>query len=238
MAIILQTVGESVGTNGTTIAAILPTGLTVGDLMIALFYSRATGGGKSVAISTGWTEIYNNLGTGGLIAGWWKQWNSGDAAPTMTQTSFTTGASGDTTLLQILRLSGTDTRSPIANVGTVGNFAASTTTIGPISASSIVLDPNNMAMIHAGRLDDAGSSLSTTGDGLSWQPPSGTTSKTSSTAGSDAAAMYFYANNTTTSAVTLTDKTITIGASGVLFASTGVLFELKAAKPYSQAIII
>lgn len=150
----------AVGTTngGSNPTATLPTGLQDDDLMITYFYSREATDG-TVSISAGWTEVINHLGTGGLLAIWYRFRQAADVAPTITLGNH---VAGDDCFVQVAAWRGVDTSNPIDQVGSISeNIAA--VDIGPIDA--FTMGRKVLVVAFGGKLDDWTSVATLTADG-------------------------------------------------------------------------
>ena len=219
MAISFVAAGTVSATNGSAPTPGLPAGVQAGDVMVAVFYSRETIDG-TVSVSAGWNQALNDRSSGGLLGVWTRAWQSGDAAPTFTLGGHATGNSGDTAIARIFAFRGMDTTTPVAGVGTVGNFAASQN-IGAIAG--FTLDANDAVLVIGGKADDWTSVATLSGDGLTWAEDA----DNPSTLGLDAGLVVDHAINGA-SQVTVTSKTFTV-TGGLAGASKGVMVALNVA---------
>lgn len=216
MAIALQTVGTASQTNGSAPTPGLPTGLTDGDVMIAAFFSRESVDG-TVSLPAAWTPILNDRSSGGLLAAWWRVWQSGDAAPTFTLGGHATGTSGDSAVAQIARFSGCNTSAPIGTIGSISTNA-SAQNIGTIAG----ITADGGVIVLAGKKDDWTSVATLSGESLSWSEigePDGTQ-------GADCGMVWDFAAIASSTAIAAKTFTVTGGAAAV---GKGIMFELKTA---------
>jgi hypothetical protein len=210
--------GTSSSTNGAAPTPALPSNLQDGDLMIAYFYSREVTDG-TVSISAGWTEVYNERTSGGLLAAWYRVYQAGDVAPTFTLGGHVSANSGgDTAGAQIAAWRGVDTADPIDVTGTIATNAAQQN-IGPISG--ITVDASDTVIVMGGKTDDWSSVATLSGDSLTWAE----IGEPDSTSGADAGLVWDYAINGA-SQTPVTDKTFTV-TGGATAAGKGVMFSLN-----------
>ena len=207
--------GTSSATNGASAPTPgLPASLQTNDLMITYFYSRESVDG-TVSISSGWTQVYNDRTSGGLVGVWYRLYQSGDTAPT-----FTLGNHGgtDTAIAQIAAWRGVDTSDPIDATGTLSTNGAQAN-IGAISGITLELDDTVIAV--GGKLDDWTSVATLSGDSLTWSE----IGETPSTLGADAGLVWDYAINVA-SQTTVTSKTFTV-TGGTSVTGKGVMFSIN-----------
>jgi hypothetical protein len=123
--IVFRSFGQSPGANSTTCVIVKPTGLTVGDLMIAQVVSKLPG--TAVTAPGGWTQIRQDVsGTSVRSALFWKIATSSDTSAT--NFTFTTGKESNGGV--ITAWYGHDPTTPIDANNGQGN-AASTTVTSP-----------------------------------------------------------------------------------------------------------
>jgi len=139
----------------------LPAGLQLHDLAVAFFYSEDTVD-QTVAISEGWTQLYNERTSGGLAGAWYRFIQDGDEAPTFTiGPEFTAGSS----LAQIAAWRSVDPADAVEFVGSLATTGPSGD-VGPIGG--IPYPANGLVLLLAGKLGDIGHSSSPTPGGLTW----------------------------------------------------------------------
>jgi len=216
---------DATGTNGGSISAwgAWDNAPSVGDLVIVCVYTRATAAGKSINTPAGWGKMNlgTELGTGGSIAAFYRVWQAGDTLPNISFTGYTASNSGDSALATAVRLTGADTSSPIGTIGTRGNFAASTTTVGAISG--ITAEARSLLFVLGGRLDDTGTASVLTGESLTWTERA----DLSNTAGSD---NHLYLDTAPIGASNTAIAAKSFALSGASsFASAGIMFTIKGA---------
>ena len=135
--IVFRSFGQSPGANSTTCVIDKPTGLTVGDLMIAQVVSKAPG--TAVTAPSGWTEIRQDVsGTSVRSALFWKIATSSDTSAT--NFIFTTGSGSNGGA--ITAWYGHDPTIPIDANNGQGNAASTTVTspgITPSVANCVIL---------------------------------------------------------------------------------------------------
>lgn len=203
----------------------IPAGMVSGDVMLCVLYSREAVDG-SATISTGWTQAYNVRTTGGLLAVWWRAWQSGDAAPTITLADHTGGVNGDSVCTAILGFRGANASAPIAQLGTAYS-SNSTTNIGAIPGISMAARAGGAVVVIGGKNTSESYSV-LTGDSLTWVEAV----DTNTTQGLDSSLVVNYAQALTPS-VTVTDKTFTAATTSAI--ARGIMLELTPAalaRPY------
>lgn len=145
MAIAVQSTSNA-SNNGTSITTLLidkPTGLALGDLMVA-FLAGAGGSAATYSLS-GWTAYasgtFSTIGTGVAGTVLFKEASSGDVSAT----DFTfTASSGQTNILgAIMRITGGHTTTPFTTSATTGNNTGNNptfaSTITPTIANSLIV---------------------------------------------------------------------------------------------------
>ena len=211
-------VGAASSTNGTEPTPALPASLSAVDIMILAFYSRDDTNG-TMSLPVAWTQLVNTRTTGGLLAVYYRVWQSGDAAPTITLTNHTTGTSGESAIAQIMAYAGGNTASPWDLVGTVSTNA-SQQNIGAI-ANAGVMGAEDMVLVVGGKRDDWTSVATLTGDGLTWNE----IGEPDTTSGADAGLVWNYALNPGTF-LSLTNKTFTV-TGGAAATGMGVMITMN-----------
>lgn len=153
------------------------------DLMILAVYSRE-GVDGSIADPSGWTRIYHDLGTSGLIGLWYRYFVTADSAPAV---ALSNHASGDTVIARVATWRGVKAGGPYA----VGTMSPNTSQadIGPISG--VALPRKGLVLVFGGRQDDWTSVAVLSGEDLNWQE----VDETDSTLGNDAGSVLDYAIN-------------------------------------------
>ena len=140
MAIAFRAAGT--WTAGTTsIAPPLPTGVAAGDLMLLAINTS----NQAVSTVTNWTQVTSSpvgTGTAGVAGGtritlYYRLWQSGDAAPTVTVTS------GESTQARIFAYSGVDTTTPfdatpVATTLATANTALTLSAITTVTANALI----------------------------------------------------------------------------------------------------
>lgn len=139
----------------------LPAGLADDDLMLCVVHTNENIDG-SVAISAGWTQIYNERNQGGILAAWYRFRVAGDVAPTITLTNH---ALNDSVSSQIAAWRGVLTSGGIYATGILDNFLASQN-IGPIRG--VAVPPKGLVVCIGGKRDNWTSVADLSGDGLAW----------------------------------------------------------------------
>lgn len=199
-------------TTPTTLTPALPAHAS-GDLLLCFTTCRS--GTPTVATPSGWTSLANVVGTNGRLVLFGKIAASGsETAPGCVWSNLTTGTSGTPAQAQCAVFTGT--QLSVGALGTVENGVASTT----VSASGIgitTVADNALVLALSTRLDDAGT----------WTSPSGFTEigEAASTSGADMSSSWAYQVKAVAGSVAPADFAI---ASGVSFASSGVLVSLRA----------
>lgn len=211
--------GTASQTNGAAPTPGLPAGLTAGDLMIIVVGGWDLGFNASTSISAGWDSVVANVnpdGEGIHIACWSRVYQVGDAAPTLTQTNHTTGASGESCIAQIAAWRGP---ASVTEVGTVDGFH-NQANIGPLAG--ITIDANETVVVVGIKTDDWTDVTTLSGDSLTWVEigePDGT-------AGLDCGLVWDYAIDGG-SGTTVTNKTFTVNG-GLAVDSCGFMMSLAA----------
>lgn len=220
MAITYLAAGTAIANNGgTNPTPGIPAGCTDGStVMICAFYSRGNVD-ESVSMDGTWTSIVNTLTSSGLIAMWWKVFQTGDTAPTVTRTNFTGGGTGDTLLCRIMAYDGVDTTSPIAQIGST-SVNGTSVNLGPISGITLANIATTTVIVFGGRQDDGISIATLTGDSLTWN----NIWNQSATAGADAAVSFQYAIDSAGGTV-VTDKTL-VPSGSTSVPGVGLMIEL------------
>jgi hypothetical protein len=210
----------------------MPAGLAADDVMVTAFFSREATD-ATVAISAGWTEMYNELSAGGLLGVWTRTYQTGDAAPTFVLTNV---AAGDDCIAQIAAWRGARPAQPITVSGAIATNA-SAGNIGPITG--ITTPTGGAVVVIGGKLDDWTSVATLSGESLTWaeigEPDTNT--------GNDAGMVWDYA--LTPSATAVADKTFTV-TGGTSQPGKGVMFGIAPAggtkttrsMPYTSAISV
>jgi PGF-pre-PGF domain-containing protein len=209
----------STGSGDGDLTPALPNGLQTDDVMIVYYYTRGTGG--SVSISAGWTPLYVNSDSSGGLAVWYRFYQNGDSAPTITSSGLvsTGNPNGrDDAIAQVAAWRGISTGDPIDALGTVSTNA-SQQNIGAISGITIAAD--SVVIVLGGKRDDWTSVATLSGDSLTWAE----VGEPDSTAGGDAGIVWDYAiNGAAQKAITTKTFTVTGGANA---AGKGVMFSLR-----------
>ena len=201
-------------TNPTTLTPALPAH-AVGDLLLC--YTACRSATPTVACA-GWTQLANVTGTNGRMALFGKiATSASETAPSVVWSGLTTGTSGTPVQAQCSVFTGTQLN--VGALGTIENGAASATVSASGTGITTVAD-NALVLALSARLDDAGT----------WTPPSGFTEigEAASTSGADMSFSWAYQVKATAGAVAPADFAI---ASGVSFASTGLLVALRSIVP-------
>jgi hypothetical protein len=186
--------------------------------MVCVFYSRENVDGTVSITTSGWTQILNSRVGGGLVAAWSKVRAPGDAAPTLSLTNHSTGSSGDSAIAQIAVFRGVYPWAPVAEVGSVGDFA-SAQNIGAISG--ITIGRRRAVVVIGGKRDDWTSVATLSGDSLTWFE----VGEPDTTSGADAGLVWNVGENPAETDATVTSKTFTVNG-GASAQSLGVMFEL------------
>lgn len=221
MAIAFVAAGTAALSDGSdvSISPGLPAGVGSGHLMLCYAYTRDDFAG-SISISSGWTKVFSGWSndydrtSGGTIGIWYRFWQSGDAAPTVTLIDYFAGI---TSIAQVSAFSGVLSGGPIGSMGTVSTNA-SQQNIGAITGFT---SSSAGAVIVLGGKRAAWASVDTlSGDSLTWVE----IGEPDTPVGDDAGLVWDYALGLTTSKV-ISDKTFTV-AGGVSGAGKGVMFSL------------
>lgn len=120
----------AIGDAGNSLGCTAPTGLQVGDVMVAVV---ATHVGVTPTGPTGWTAL---VGSGTTHSVWWKIAVSGDIGATFT---WSNGGTNAYMAIAIAAYSGVDGTGPV-DVVTAFGATATTPTLTPTSGSAVVLD--------------------------------------------------------------------------------------------------
>lgn len=228
MAITYGGVGSVSSTNGSAPAPGLPSGMTAGvSLMVCVFYSREVTDG-TVSISAGWNQIANERSSGGLLASWWRVFQTGDSAPTLSLTGHATGTPGDTAHAHIGYWNGCATTSPVQDTGTISTNA-SQQNIGAIAG--ITTGAADCVVIAHGGKGDNWTSVATLSGDITWAE----ISEPSSTSGADSGMVWDY--GLSNGGVTIAAKTFAVSG-GSLSYGKGMLFSLKAAPVTAQGALV
>lgn len=142
--------GTGSAANNGNVTPGIPAGMQVGDVMFLHASIRVNGG--TVNTPSGWNalENYGHVSSALTHAIFWRAWQSGDAAPTVT---FTGGSAGSTTLGMIYGFRGLPTASITEEVVTNQSNAASSTNLDFPSVTTSTDGCLVMAFGH--RLDDS-----------------------------------------------------------------------------------
>lgn len=153
MSIVVQS-SSSVhdGTSGTILAIPAPTGISIGDLLVILFFATDSANAASLA---GWTvNSSNNLngnGTAVRMSLLWKIADSGDVAASTFSPAWASNVNGRTAIM--LRITGANTSAPITTLAvdpTInGNSPTFNNTITP-KANSLILFAVGGSLYQAG----------------------------------------------------------------------------------------
>jgi hypothetical protein len=145
MALTYQSVNVSPGASGTTCVIVAPTGITIGDLLIASVSFQTN---DVITPSSGFTSIEKTShNTGSTIESFYKVATSGDAAAS----DFTfTSAGSSANLGTMLRFSGQKSTSFIG-VATETSGANGTTTINPAAVTTVLAA--DLVLLVAGSAD-------------------------------------------------------------------------------------
>ena len=140
-------------------APVLPAGIAVHDLLLALFYGEDTVD-QVVGISPGWTQLYNERTAGGLLALWYRFMQPGDVAPSFTiGPEFTAGAS----VAQIAAWRAVAVGAPnLGSLVTTGPAAD----VGPVPA--ITFPANSLMLIAGGMLRGIGNAADPSPGDVDW----------------------------------------------------------------------
>ena len=217
--------GTISGTEGLT----LPSGLQAGDVMVVFAHATTTSGTASVSISSGWTQIVHSPGTnGGLIAAWYRAWQSGDSAPTLTFSGLTSSGNPgnrDVATAQVAAWRGLDTSSILDQTGTVSRNTAATN-IGPISG--ITLGSNDLVIVLGAKRATTWTSVATlSGDSLTWNEIAEVTNSNNINNG----IVWDYAIDGG-SGTSVTNKTFTV-TGGTSQTGVGIMFSLNVSQAQS-----
>lgn len=142
--------GPPASGNNAAITPGLPADVQVGDLMLVSVYSRMTSG--SLAVTSGWTEAINSIDSSGALAVWYRFYQAGDTAPTITPTG---GSNGDTIIGQVGAWWGIASSLPlIRDLGVSDN--TSQQNIGPITgdASTSAVAGGDVVIVVGGKASD------------------------------------------------------------------------------------
>jgi hypothetical protein len=137
MAFVVQSVGASSNQVGDTSNVAKPSGLAVGDIMVAhvVFYADgAAGGSDSVTPPSGWAEIDLTLIDGGMMYSAWKIADSSDVAASTFDFTSSGTAGNRATMGRIMRITG-GRESNVAYVSEEGGGTGTTITVGTITPS-------------------------------------------------------------------------------------------------------
>ena len=204
-----------------------PAGLDRGDFKVCALYSReATDGSVAIDSSLGWTELYNERTTGGILAVWYRFHRLLDPPPRFTLTNH---ASGDDVIAQVAAFSGVNRLNPITAVGALSTNG-SQANIGAIAG--VTLPAFGMLIAVGGKADDWTSVAPLSQSGLTFAE----IGETDSTAGNDAGMVWDYATVDDGSKTAITDKTfaVTGGASAV---GMGAMFALRPERSVTLPIV-
>jgi len=158
----VQTNSSGTAGIGTSCATTLPTGLSAGDMMV-LYVARLNAGTTNAV--TGWTKIVTDTTNAGCHECWWRRWQSGDTAPTVTGPSTLwvyrmlriSGASATTNPAGSTVATGTST-TPNPPSLTSGFGAVDTLWIAGCSHNSAFADPSGFPANYTNGLTIHGSS--------------------------------------------------------------------------------
>jgi len=207
---------SSGGTTGSVVPP-LPSGLSVGDLMVLIATQRGNG---YFYTPSGWTVRFHDqlYPTDNLhkLAIFYRFYQAGDGDPTL---SWTGAGPNQTVIAQIFAFRGTSTTNPIPDLGpNSGN--ASQQNIGPITGFTPTI--NDGAVIVIGHKADNWTGVGTlSGEGLTWVE----IDEPSTTLGGDAGQVYDYALYSG-SPPTITDKTFTV-TGGASATGAGKMFSIS-----------
>jgi hypothetical protein len=111
---VVQSNGTGLSDNLSSITITKPTGLAIGDLMLALvFISDTAGNSRTISDEAGWTTVDSRITTISAFKAFWKIADSGDVAAS----NFTFDLSGNADSCRgiIFRITGHSASAPIAN---------------------------------------------------------------------------------------------------------------------------
>ncbi|MGH2663686.1 MAG: hypothetical protein ACRDH8_12970 [Actinomycetota bacterium] len=220
MAITLVGVGAWSNGNNTDLSPALATHQE-GDYLLVLASRRVAA--HTLAIPSGYTELFNNAGDGTLSL-FGKFAGASESAPLL---DWSGGAAGQTVMAQVAAFRGVDPTDPI-DTDPFKTYPANAQNIGPIDG--FTPGSANAGVIVIGYKWRIWTSVDVlTGDGLSWSE----ISENSTALGDDAAAVWDLAV-IAGAAVEITSKTFTVtgGAAGAI---NGMMLALRAAST-GQAI--
>lgn len=218
--------GTSSTANGSAPTPGLPAGMTLGDCMICVFYTREATD-ATVSISSGWKQVYNERSSGGLLAVWRRIYQTGDAAPTFTLSGI---AAGDDCIAQIAAWDNVDRSRPITVKGTISTNG-SAQDIGAITG--ITLPARGMLVVIGGKADDWTSVATLSQSGMTFAE----IAEPDTTTGNDAGLVCDYGTVDAGTALAVTSKTfaVTGGASAV---GKGVMFALNPEPQVRQGALV
>jgi len=200
-----------VTTNGSNPTALTPNAATkVGDLLLFIHFSGATGGNETCAL-TGFTAIANSVdATYRLLYVAYRFRQSGDTTYTATVTNHTSNATtGEAITENLYTFSGVD-RVLYGDVGVVATAATSTTAWGTYAPpTNSTVPPGGMVVLAIGRSANQANNPSASGDSLTWTAGV----RVTTTLGADACHGMIRGYNGTAANQTLTNKSPTATAS-------------------------
>src|SRR3990170_3071330 len=205
-------VGKGTGVAGNNVASLAPgypsSGLTTGDLLVALAYSR-DGSLRTPDLPSGWNEAarYDGGATRGEIAVFFRIYPGSGTSVTINFSG--AGGTGVSEMAQVIGFSGNNQTqaSVLGDVGADSNWAAAQN-IGAITAITLT-NNNQLLLVIAGRQQDMGTNgISTvvstlSGDSQTWVE----IEERGTTLGTDAGYVWDYAFTSGTPSIT--NKTFT-----------------------------
>jgi hypothetical protein len=197
----------------------------VGHFKLGVLYSKNVAGGSFTLVSNGWTEVYNDLSTGGLIGIWYKFHEVHDGPLVITVAGTATGAAGDTTVAQMATWSGVSRRNPFGSLG-VMTSNGSAQDIGAIAG--ITLPALHTLVVIGGKADDWTSVAALSQSGMTFAE----IGETSTTTGADAGLVWDYGTVDAGTALAVTAKTFTVTGGGAAVGK-GVMLALNPGLSYT-----
>lgn len=217
MAISFPAVGAVSATNGgSNPTPGIPAGMTAGDCMVCFCYSDESTDG-SHTMPAGWDQIFQSAATSsGTMSAWFRAWQSGDAAPTVTLVNHVGGTSGNTAIANIIGVRGADDASVAAFIHQLGARTVTGSNQDVfVTTGSPSVDDGEAGFVFGGKADDWTSVATLSGNSLTWAEQV----EQDSTSGADAGLVVDSFINASGSAQTLTDKQFAVtggvGANGI-----------------------
>lgn len=147
--------GTRTGGSGGTVVISRPSGLQVGDLMIAVLCVTSSAGTPTWTELTGWTEVLDSSGTRPTFAMQWKVADSADVAAA--DFTFTATAGGTSNAAAILAYRG----AAFDAVGTETRSASAS-----VTATAITVGPDNSVLLAAFASGTAALTVTTAPSGM------------------------------------------------------------------------